>query len=81
MFTCASTEPPKIPIKAPRIVRKVRRMQKQRDQQIKTIFDDISTIAKQEVERVQDIAQELLDNPAENPIIIEKDYNEESDDE
>ena len=80
MFPVASSQP-KIPIKAPRIVRKARRMQKQRDQQIKTIFDDISTIAKQEVERVQDIAQELLDNPTENPIIIEKNYDEESDDE
>lgn len=81
MFTCASTEPPKIPIKAPRIVRKVRRVQKRRDQQLKTVVDDISNIATKEIERLRDLAQELLDNPAENPIIIEKEYEEEGNDE
>jgi len=76
-----SASQPRIPIKAPRIVRRARRVQKQRDQQLKTIVDDISTIASQEVERLRDIAQELLDDPAENPIIIEKDYEEEGNDE
>ena len=52
---------PKIPIKTPRIVRRARRVQKQRDQQLKTVVDDISNIANQEIERLRDLTQELLD--------------------
>jgi len=72
---------PKIPIKTPRIVRRARRVQKQRDQQLKTVVDDISNIATQEIERLRDLAQELLDDPAENPIVIEKEYEQENNDE
>lgn len=81
MFTCASTKPPRIPMKTPKFVRKARRVQKQRDQQLKTVVNDISNIATQEIERLRDLAQELLDDPAENPIVIEKEYEEESDNE
>ena len=81
MFTCASTTPPRIPIKTPKFVRKARRVQRQRDQQLKTVVDDISNIATQEIERLRDLAQELMDDPTENPIIIEKKYEEESDNE
>lgn len=76
-----SASQPKIPIKTPRIVRRARRVQKQRDQQLKTVVDDISTIANQEIERLRDLAQELLDDPAENPIVIEKEYEQEGNDE
>ena len=72
---------PKIPIKTPRFVRRARRVQKQRDQQLKTVVDDISTIASQEIDRLRDIAQELLYDPAENPIVIEKEYEQEGNDE
>lgn len=72
---------PTIPIKAPRIVRRARRVQKQRDQQLKTVVDDISTIATQEIERLRYLAQELLDDPSENPIVIEKEYEQEGNDE
>lgn len=81
MLTCASTKPPKIPIKAPKIIRRVRKIQKRRDQQLKTVVDDISNIATQEIERLRGIAQELLDDPNENPIIIENEYEEKEDDE
>ena len=81
MFTCASTKPPRIPMKTPNFVRKTRRGQKQRDQQLKTLVNDISNIATQEIDRLKDIVHELLDNPTENPIIIEKEYEQESNDE
>ena len=80
MFVRACSQP-KLPIKPPRFVRKARRLQKKRDVQLKTLVDDISGIATQEVDRLRDIAKELLDNPSDNPIVIEdKDGYEEDDD-
>jgi hypothetical protein len=80
MFVRACSQP-KLPIKTPRFVRKARRLQKKRDVQLKTLVDDISSIATQEVDRLRDIAKELLDNPNDNPIVIEdKDGYEEDDD-
>ena len=82
MLTIAcSSQPPKFPMKTPRSFKKARRVQKKRDAQLKTLVDDIGNIANQEVERLRDIAKDLLDDPADNPIVIEqKDGYEEEDD-
>lgn len=71
----------KLPIKTPRIVRKARRIQKKRDVQMKTLVDDISSIATQEVDRLRDLTMDLLDNPGDNPIVIKENAGEEPQDE
>lgn len=77
---CSPSARPKFPIKTPGALKKARRLQKKRDAQLKTLVDDIGNIANQEVDRLRDIAKDLLDNPGDNPIVIEKDGYEEHDD-
>ena len=79
MYTIACSS--KLPIKTPRVVRKARRIQRKRDAQLKTLVDDISSIATQEVDRLRDLATDLLDNPGDNPIVIKEDAGEEPQDE
>lgn len=73
MYILASTLPPKIPVKVPRAVRRARRIQKQRDHQVKTLINDISKIATEEIDRLRDLANEMLDDNEQNPIVIEND--------
>ena len=79
MYTVACSS--KLPIKTPRIVRKARRIQNKRDVQMKTLVNDISSIAAQEVDRLRDLTMDMLDNPGDNPIIIKDDAGEEPQDE
>lgn len=67
MFVKACSKP-QIPIKTPRFVKKARRFQKKRDQQMKTVVDDIANIAAKEVERTRDLFTEMMDSPEANPI-------------
>lgn len=67
MFVKACSNP-QIPIKTPRFVKKARRFQKKRDQQMKTIVDDIANIASKEVERTRDLFNDFMDSPEDNPI-------------
>ncbi len=82
MLTLAcSSHRPKFPVKTPRAFKKARRVQKKRDAQLKTLVDDIGNIANQEVERLRDIAKDMLEDPSNNPIVVvEKDGYEEEDD-
>ena len=73
---------PNFPIKQPKVVKKVRKMQKKRDAQVKTIMTDITSIATQEVDRLRDIMHEMIvDETSENPIIIYEERDQDDDDE
>ena len=67
MFVKACAKP-QIPIKAPRFVKKARRFQKKRDQQMKTVVDDIANIASKEVDRTRELFSEMFETPGDNPI-------------
>lgn len=70
MLTVCCQKPPSF--KPPRIVRKLRSAQKSRDRQLKTVVDDVTSIARKEIDRTSELIKELLDDPADNPIVIEK---------
>ena len=68
-------------IKAPKVLKKVRGVQKKRDVQLKNVVDDISTIATQEVERSAELVKELLSDPSDNPIVLKEKDEEDKNDE
>lgn len=68
-------------IKTPKVLKKVRGVQRKRDLQLKNVVDDISNIASQEVERSAELIKELLSDPAENPIVLEQEDQQDENDE
>tara|TARA_B100000676_G_scaffold99235_1_gene99123 strand:- start:21 stop:266 length:246 start_codon:yes stop_codon:yes gene_type:complete len=67
-------------VKTPAAFKKVRSVQRKRDVQLKNMVDDISKIASQEIERTAELAKELLSDPVDNPIVLEKEAEEDADD-
>lgn len=78
-FACSSQRP-KFPMKTPRAFMKARRAQKKRDAQLKTLVNDIGNIANHGVERLRDIAKDMLEDPSNNPIVVVEKYGYEEDD-
>ena len=61
-----------IPKMLPKPNKKMQRVQKQRRQQLKTVVNDLSSIAVKEIERFNEFATEFLTEEADNPIILEQ---------
>ena len=82
MLTLACASPAKkFNIKMPKVVKKARSIQKRRDQQLKTVVDDITDIARKEVERMSDLVQDFIGDSSENPIVVKDLSGYKSDDE
>lgn len=56
----------------PKVLKKLNSVRRTRDRQMKTIVDDISNIAREEIDRVSELVKEVLDDPTDNPIVIDK---------
>ena len=67
-------KPPRIPQS-----KKIKRIQRQRREQLKFMINDVTRIATTEIERLNEFATELLTEEADNPIVLEE--REEQDDE
>ncbi len=82
MLTIACASPAsKFNIKTPKVIKKARSIQKRRDQQLKTVVDDITDIARKEVERMSDLVQDFIGDSSENPIVVKDLSGYKSDDE
>lgn len=67
---------PKILPKPPQN-KKFKRIQNQRRQQLKSVIQEVTGIAKKEIERFNDFAVELLSEEADNPIVLDDGEEEE----
>ena len=68
MYCIASTS---IPLKTPVIVKKARNINKRRSDQVNTIRSDLKSIANKEIDRIHEMAKELLNDTPENPIVLD----------
>ena len=55
---------------------KFKKIQTQRRQQLKSVIQDVTCIAKKELERFNDFAVEMLSEEIDNPIILEESEEE-----
>ena len=70
-----------IPKMLPKPNKKMQRVQKQRRQQLKTVVNDLSSIAVKEIERFNEFATEILSDEGDNPIILDDGEEQEKDQE
>lgn len=59
-----------LPLKTPVFVKKARNINKRRTEQVKNIRSDLKSIANKEIDRIHEMAKELLNNVPENPIVL-----------
>lgn len=63
-----------IPFKIPAMPtnKRLQRVQRQRREQLKSVVSDVSRLAIKEIERLNEFANEILTEEADNPIILEE---------
>ena len=59
--------------------KKFKKIQSQRRQQLKSVIQDVTGIAKKELERFNDFTVEMLSEEMDNPIILEDSQDEQDD--
>lgn len=70
---CSEPTPqgPNCRIRLPKTNKKVANVQKKRRQQLKQVINDVTDIANKEIDRFRELANDLLSDPKDSPIVTE----------